>query len=59
MPDNSLGLVLLVVSGLGALGLPGWAGYCFARWYRADAETRVSLRQARRMRRSRSPRTWG
>ncbi|MGW8506955.1 FtsK/SpoIIIE domain-containing protein [Streptomyces sp. CLCI03] len=50
MPENSLGVALLVVSGLGALGLLGWAGYCFARWYQADAETRVSLRQARRMR---------
>ncbi|MFD5620632.1 FtsK/SpoIIIE domain-containing protein [Streptomyces yangpuensis] len=50
MPDNSLGLALLVVTVLVALGLLGWAVYCFARWYRADAETRVSLRQARRMR---------
>ncbi|WP_053648263.1 MULTISPECIES: FtsK/SpoIIIE domain-containing protein [unclassified Streptomyces] len=50
MTDNPLGLALLAVVGLGVFGLLGWAGYCFARWYRADAETRVSLRQARRLR---------
>ena len=38
-----LGLTLLVVSSLGAVGLLGWAGFCFARWYRADAETRVMM----------------
>lgn len=47
---NRLGLALLVVAVLVALGLLGWAGFCFARWYRADAETRASLRQARRLR---------
>ncbi|MBT3156825.1 hypothetical protein KQH42_05115 [Streptomyces sp. CHA1] len=47
---NRLGLALLVVAVLVALGLLGWAGFCLARWYRADAETRASLRQARRLR---------
>ncbi|MGA5700121.1 hypothetical protein [Peterkaempfera bronchialis] len=50
MTGTPLGLALLAVVGLGVLGLLGWAGYRFARWYRADAETRVSLRQARRLR---------
>jgi S-DNA-T family DNA segregation ATPase FtsK/SpoIIIE len=41
MPGNSLGLALLAAVGLTALGLLGWAGFCFARWYRADTETRA------------------
>lgn len=50
MPGNTLGLWAWLLSALGALSLLGWAGFCFIRWYRADTETRVSLRQARRMR---------
>ncbi|AXQ57211.1 MULTISPECIES: hypothetical protein [Streptomyces] len=50
MTGNPLGLAFLAVVGLGLLGLLGWASFCFTRWYRADAETRISLRQARRLR---------
>lgn len=50
MPANALSTGLLLVACLGVLGLLSWAGFCFVRWYRADSETRISLRQARRIR---------
>lgn len=49
MPANALSTGSLLVACLCMLGMLAWAGFCFARWYRADGETRISLRQARRI----------
>ncbi|WP_406084472.1 FtsK/SpoIIIE domain-containing protein [Streptomyces virginiae] len=50
MPANTLSTGSLLIASLGVLGVLAWAGFCFVRWYRADDETRISLRQARRIR---------
>lgn len=50
MSANVLSTGSLVVAFLCMLGMLAWAGFRFARWYRADGETRISLRQARRIR---------
>lgn len=50
MPTNALSTGSLLIVCLCVLGVLAWAGFCFVRWYRADGETHISLRQARRIR---------
>ncbi|MFD3514192.1 FtsK/SpoIIIE domain-containing protein [Streptomyces sp. NPDC058657] len=50
MPGSALGTGSLLFVCLCVLGVLAWAGFCFVRWCRADSETRISLRQARRIR---------